>query len=329
MGRWVGSLRPAVYTNCLRYTGLMQPVAEAAGRLRANLETAVVLRPQVADLLAAVLFAGGHILLVDVPGVGKTLLARTLARSIQGTFRRVQFTSDLLPADITGTAMYNQKAGDFQFVPGPLFANIVLADEINRATPRTQAALLEAMGEGQVSADGATHCLPRPFLVVATQNPVETYGTFPLPEAELDRFLISLSLGYPDAQQAVRILDLQEHEEPQVRPVFHAEEVEALQRAVRSVAVAVPVKEYVVALIESTRTHPGVILGGSPRAAVALQRASQAWAAIRGRAFVSPDDVKAVAGPVLAHRLVLSHATRTEAAAALVDELLHQVPVPL
>lgn len=305
----------------------MSTVAAAAARLRTNLEAVVVLKPQTAGLLAAALFAGGHVLLVDVPGVGKTLLARSLARSIRGAFRRVQFTPDLLPADITGTAMYNQKEGDFVFVPGPLFAHVVLADEINRATPRTQAALLEAMGEGQVSADGATHCLPRPFLVVATQNPVETYGTFPLPEAELDRFLLSLTLGYPDSRQAVRILELQEHQEPELRPVFEVEEVLALQEAVRAVEVITSVKEYIVAVVEATRAHPSVLLGASPRAAVALQRTAQAWAAMGGRAFVTPDDVKAVAGPVLSHRLILGHGGSD--AAAVVDEILHQVRVPL
>ena len=315
----------------------MTNVAEAARRLRANLERAVVLKPQTADFLAAALFAGGHVLIVDVPGVGKTLLARSLARSIRGAFHRVQFTPDLLPADITGTSMYNQKNGEFVFAPGPLFANIVLADEINRATPRTQAALLEAMGEGQVSADSVTHCLPQPFMVVATQNPVETYGTFPLPEAELDRFLLSLTIGYPDSRQAVRILELQEHQEPEVRPVFEAEEVLALQSAVRAVDVAAPVKGYIVAVVEATRGHSAVLLGASPRAAVALQRTAQAWAAMQARDFVSPDDVKAVAGPVLSHRLMLTHGAALPvafeggggASPSIVDEILHQVRVPL
>jgi len=222
--------RAGTYTESMNAIRSLEPqppqsVAEAAGRLRDNLAGQVVVRPAVLDVLLAGLFAGGHVLLTDVPGVGKTLLAKALAASIDGTFRRVQLTPDLLPADITGSSIYNQRTGEFTFMPGPLFANVVLTDELNRATPRTQSALLEAMGEHQVTVDGATHLLPEPFFVIATQNPVETYGTFPLPEAELDRFVVSLSLGYPDTEAAVRILELDEHGEAEPAPVLSIDDV--------------------------------------------------------------------------------------------------------
>ncbi len=306
-----------------------QSVAEAAGRLRDNLATMVVVRPAVLDVLLAGLFAGGHVLLTDVPGVGKTLLAKALAASIDGTFRRVQLTPDLLPADITGSSIYNQRTGEFSFLPGPLFANVVLADELNRATPRTQSALLEAMGERQVTVDGATHMLPDPFFVIATQNPVETYGTFPLPEAELDRFVVSLSLGYPDTEAAVRILELEEHGEAEPAPVLSIDDVLHAQATARAVAVAPAVKRYVVGLVEASRVHAEVALGASPRAAVALQRTAQAWAAMQGRPFVTPDHVKAVASAVLSHRLLLATVRGGASGERVVADLLQSVPVPL
>ena len=276
------------------------------------------------------LFSGGHLLLEDVPGVGKTLLARSLARSVQSAFKRIQFTPDLLPGDITGSSIYNQKTGEFSFMPGPIFGNIVLADEINRATPRTQSALLEAMGEGNVSIEGHTYRLPRPFFVIATQNPIESYGTFPLPEAQLDRFLIALSIGYPNFEAEMTILEREEHHDPinDLLPVLNPQQVVALQEAARRVNVARPLKEYLLKIVTATREHPEIALGASPRSAVAFQRAAQALALVQGRNFVKPDDIKELAAPVLAHRLMIRSRNR-QSAADLVRGITQKIPVPI
>ncbi len=301
---------------------------QVTGRLRKTLAETGGARQEVLDLVIAGLFAGGHVLLIDVPGVGKTLLAKTLALSLGARFQRIQCTSDLLPADITGGAIFNQKVGAFEFSPGPIFAHVVLADEINRATPRTQSALLEAMGERQVTADGTTYPLPQPFFLIATQNPVEAHGTFPLPEAELDRFILSASLGYPPHDQALRVLQLDERAPTDVTAVLPIEEVLACQRWVRAVAVMEQVRDYIVSLAEATRGDPRVALGPSPRATVDLQRMGQAWAGLTGRDFATPDDVKAVAVAVLGHRLMLEFQSETSSA-AIIGEILQQVPVPL
>lgn len=297
-------------------------------RLMSAVREVVVARDETVRLLMVALLSGGHVLLEDVPGVGKTLLAKTLAKVVNASFRRIQFTPDLLPADITGAALYDQSHGTLTFQPGPVFANIVLADEINRGTPRTQSALLEAMGEGQVSADGVTYPLPQPFMVIATTNPVESYGTFPLPEAQLDRFLLALHLGYPERDQEVLILEREEHAEPEAYPVLSASEVLALRATVREVAVARALKEYIVDLVGATRQHPEVVLGISSRGAVALQRAAQAVAALDARTFVIPDDVKFVAPAVLAHRL-LTRQGGASAGRAVARDVLATVPVPL
>ena len=273
------------------------------------------------------LFAEGHILLEDLPGVGKTLLAKTIAHSIAGQFSRIQFTPDLLPTDITGTSIFDLKQSEFQFVPGPIFANIVLADEVNRTGPRTQSALLEAMGENQVTADGSRRPLPRPFMVIATQNLVESYGTFPLPNSQMDRFMISMNIGLPTHQQELEILSRPEHGLAEVSPVLSAGDVVEMQELVRGVQVALPVKQYIVNLVVATREHPSLAVGVSPRGAVALLRASQGWAAFSGRDFVVPEDAKEVAPLVLCHRAVpdgSAGVTSTE----IIRELLDSVPVP-
>jgi MoxR-like ATPase len=270
------------------------------------------------------------LLLEDVPGVGKTLVAKTLARSISASFKRIQCTPDLLPSDITGTSIYNQKEQRFIFMPGPLFAQFVLVDEINRATPRTQSSLLESMAERQITADGQRYKLEAPFFLIATQNPIETAGTFPLPEAQLDRFLISLSLGYPEFEDEVLILEREEHDDPlnSIDPVISPEDILALQNMVRNIGVVRPLKEYIVKVLTATRSHPEVLLGVSPRGGVALQRASQAMALLNHRDFVTPDDVKAVAKGVLAHRLI-THERSTEMTHHVIDTILNSVPVPL
>ncbi len=302
-----------------------------ADALRANIAKVVVGKEDVVDKVLAALLAGGHVLLEDVPGTGKTLLSRALAASMDGRFSRIQFTPDLLPADVTGMAVFSPKSENFTFKPGPIFANIVLADEINRATPRAQSAMLECMEEKQVSSDGTTYPLPAPFFVIATQNPVETQGTFPLPEAQLDRFMVQLSMGYPTREEQTAILQrfMQESPQESLRPVANAEQIAQAQKAVRSVRVAPELLDYIGALCEKTRALDDALLGASPRAALALMRVSQSLAAIRGRDYVTPEDIKTMAEPVLAHRLILRTAySRRGRAAEAVGEVLASVPVP-
>ena len=302
-----------------------------ADALRANIAKVVVGKEDVVDKVLAALLAGGHVLLEDVPGTGKTLLSRALAASMDGRFSRIQFTPDLLPADVTGMAVFSPKSENFTFKPGPIFANIVLADEINRATPRAQSAMLECMEEKQVSSDGTTYPLPAPFFVIATQNPVETQGTFPLPEAQLDRFMVQLSIGYPTREEQTSILQrfMQDSPQESLRPVANAEQIAQAQKAVRSVRVAPELLDYIGALCEKTRALDDALLGASPRAALALMRVSQSLAAIRGRDYVTPEDIKTMAEPVLAHRLILRTAYgRRGRAAEAVGEVLASVPVP-
>ena len=302
-----------------------------ADALRANIAKVVVGKEDVVDKVLAALLAGGHVLLEDVPGTGKTLLSRALAASMDGRFSRIQFTPDLLPADVTGMAVFSPKSENFTFKPGPIFANIVLADEINRATPRAQSAMLECMEEKQVSSDGTTYPLPAPFFVIATQNPVETQGTFPLPEAQLDRFMVQLSMGYPTREEQTAILQrfMQESPQESLRPVANAEQIAQAQKAVRSIRVTPELLDYIGALCEKTRALDDALLGASPRAALALMRVSQSLAAIRGRDYVTPEDIKTMAEPVLAHRLILRTAYgRRGRAAEAVGEVLASVPVP-
>jgi MoxR-like ATPase len=308
-------------------------VARVRALLRANFDAVLVGKPNVVDLAYVALLCEGHLLIEDVPGVGKTTLARVLAQSMGGTFRRIQCTPDLLPSDVTGVAIFDQRTREFVFRPGPVFATVVLADEINRATPRAQSSLLECMEERQVSSDGETYVLPRPFLVIATQNPVELEGTFPLPEAQLDRFLLRVRLGYPSQADEERMLVERggETEPPTVKSIAPLETWRQLQTLCRRVHVSEAVRGYVVQVARATRSHPAVVLGASPRATLALHHASQARAAMLGRTFVTPDDVKAMASPVLAHRLVLGAESRVRgrSAESLVDELLNDVPVPV
>ncbi len=298
--------------------------------LSQGIKSVVVLRDDVVRYLLMGLLSEGHILLEDAPGTGKTLLAKTVARLIAGTFGRVQCTPDLLPTDVTGGSIYHQGSGSFRFLPGPLFANVVLIDEINRATPRTQASLFEAMAERQVTADGVTHPLPRPFTVIATQNPVESVGTYRLPEGELDRFTLAIHLGYPTREQERLILERGIADDPLagVTAVISIADLLACADEVRRVHVGEAVRTYIVEVIARTRDHPGVTLGISPRGAVALQRAAQALAFLDGQQFVSPDDVQEAVVPVLAHRLVMRSGERADAVTMLAT-LIAEVPVPL
>jgi len=301
---------------------------ERFSALADNVARVVVASPQTIHFALLGLFAQGHILLDDLPGVGKTLLAKTIAQSIAGQFSRIQFTPDLLPTDITGTSIFDLRRNQFEFIPGPIFANVVLADEVNRTGPRTQSALLEAMGEQQVTVDGASRPLPRPFMVIATQNLAESYGTFPLPNSQLDRFLLSMNIGLPTPQQELEILNRSEHGLLEVTPVLSANEVVEMQEVVRKVQAAMPVKQYIVNLVSATREHPAVAVGVSPRGAVSLLRAAQGWAAFGGRDFVVPEDVKEVAPKVLGHRFLVDIGAGV-AAKEIVAGLLGSVPVPL
>ncbi len=281
-------------------------VRTIAAKVKENVERVIVGKAEVVELCIVALLCEGHILLEDVPGLGKTVLAKSLARSLGCSFRRIQCTPDLLPSDITGTYIFNQRTGDFEFRPGPVISQVVLADEINRATPRTQSALLEAMQERQVTAEGDTIKLPRPFLVLATQNPIELEGTFPLPEAQLDRFLMKIEIGYPTVDESRMILSRFKSDDPleELTAVTSSEELSVMQKNCRNVHVAPDVEEYIIRIIEATRKHENLQIGASPRAMLALYNASQALAAVRGRNYVTPDDVKYLAAPVLVHRLI-------------------------
>lgn len=310
----------------------MQEVNQITARLTANVGQAILGKQREIRQCMIALMGEGHILLEDVPGVGKTVLAKAIARSLGVAFKRIQFTPDLLPSDVTGVSIYRPQSGEFEFRPGPIFANVVLADEINRATPRTQSALLEAMEERQVTVDGQTYDEPSPFLVIATQNPIEYEGTFPLPEAQLDRFFLRVSLGYPDPAVELAILTSHQQSNPvdAVEQVVGLEELISAQQAVRGVYVDDKVKEYIIAIVRATRHHPDVYLGASPRGSLALYRAAQASAAMEGRDYVIPDDVKGLVGATLAHRMIISPAARIKnvESNAILNEILSGVRVP-
>ncbi len=308
-------------------------LATRIGAVAANVERVIFGKHHEVELALVALVCRGHILVEDVPGTGKTVLAKAIARSLGCSFKRIQFTPDLLPSDVTGVSIFNQRTSQFEFRPGPVMTQIVLADEINRATPKTQSALLEAMEEHQVTVDGVTYQLPDPFLVMATQNPIEYEGTFPLPEAQLDRFFIRLQLGYPKEREEIAILDAQRviHPLETIEQVMGADELLKAMTAVKDVHIAEQVKTYVVSVVNATRSHPDVYLGASPRGSLALARASQAYALIQGRDFVLPDDVKQLAGPTLSHRLILQPQARLKdlAATTVIAEVLASVPVEL
>jgi MoxR-like ATPase len=320
-----------------RETGLQAPPPDENGqtlaRIRENVVTVLLGKPEVVELALTALLARGHLLIEDIPGVGKTTLARALAASIHGQFRRVQFTADLLPSDVLGVSVYQAEQGTFVFQPGPIFANVVLADEINRTTPRTQSCLLEAMNDGQVSVDGVTRPLPRPFLVVATQNPLEYLGTYPLPESQLDRFLMRIRIGYPDRESEREVLRSRRRHDPlqTMETVLTAEQVVHLQQQVRDVQVDPSIEDYVMDIAAATRDHPEIEVGLSPRASLALTTAAQARALVKGRSYVVPDDVKSLVVPVCAHRVVFKNGVGfdTPAAEKRMRELADDLTVPL
>jgi MoxR-like ATPase len=310
----------------------MMDVKNFTERVIGNIEKVIIGKRASLELAVAGLLCQGHLLIEDVPGVGKTMLARSMARSLGCSFNRIQFTPDMLPSDVTGVSIFNQVTREFEFRPGPVLSQIVLADEINRATPKTQASLLEAMEERQVTVDGITHILPRPFLVLATQNPIEYEGTFPLPEAQVDRFLIRLKLGYPGPEDEIRILERQQYRHPidDVQQVVSVEELTSAQEAVKDVFVSQPLKRYIIDLIQQTRQHVEVYLGASPRGSLALFRMAQAKAAISGRDYVLPDDIKALAVPTLAHRVILGPGARLRdlTTTQIIEEIVGGVAVP-
>lgn len=310
----------------------MTATQEIANRIVENVERVIVGKSEAVQLTVLGLLCQGHMLIEDVPGVGKTVLAKSLARSVGCSFQRIQFTPDMLPSDVTGVSIFSQKTREFEFRPGPIFAQIVLVDEINRATPKTQSALLESMEERQVTVDGKTHMLERPFMVLATQNPIEYEGTFPLPEAQLDRFLLRIKLGYPDKQQEILILDRQQYVHPveELTQVVSVEELLAAQKEIKDVYLDEKVKDYIVEIVRQTRVHPEVYLGSSSRGALAIYRLGQARAAMFGRDYVLPDDVKSLVEPALSHRIIVGPAARIKDIEpdTIVEEILERVAVP-
>jgi MoxR-like ATPase len=310
-----------------------QRVQAAAQCLQANIKQVIVGKASVVELLTVALLTPGHVLIEDVPGLAKTMLAKSLAKSLGCSFQRVQFTPDLLPSDITGVSVFNQKTQEFEYRAGPLMSQIILADEINRAGPRTQSALLEAMEERQVTVDGITRSVPQPFLVVATQNPIELEGTFPLPEAQLDRFLLRVAIGYPEAEEEREVLRRFREVDPleELKPVVASDEVLALSETCRRVYISPAIETYILALVRATRSNPALSLGASPRGSLALARTAQVLAAVRGRAFVIPDDVQLLIVPTLAHRLILSSQSRLRGKGVpdVLQSVIEQVPVPV
>ncbi len=310
----------------------LESLLTSAARIRAAVETVIEGKPDVVRLALTVLLAEGHLLIEDVPGVGKTMLAKALARSLDCTVRRIQFTPDLLPSDVTGVSIFNQDTHEFEFKPGAIFANVVLGDEINRASPKTQSALLECMEERQVTADGTTYHLPPPFMVIATQNPIEMEGTYPLPEAQRDRFMARVSMGYPDAQAELAMIDSHGAGAPleDLRPVADAEQIASLIETVKQVHISPAVGRYAVALVTATRTSPDLRLGASPRATLHLLRAAKAAAALDERSYVLPDDVQKLAGPVLAHRLLVTAESQIarRGAGQIVADIVARTPLP-
>jgi len=310
----------------------MNNIKEVSEKIIDNINKVIIGKHETVELAAICLLSKGHLLIEDIPGVGKTMLARSLSRSLDASFGRIQFTPDMLPSDVTGVSIYNQASQDFEYRPGPITSEIVLADEINRATPKTQSALLEAMQERTVTVDGVTHHLPAMFMVIATQNPIEHEGTFRLPEAQLDRFLMRIRLGYPMLSDELNILDGQQFKHPidELKSVVTVEEVLQAQEAIKEIHIAPPVKRYIVEMVQFTRNHGDVYLGSSPRGSLGMYRASQAKAAIQGRDYVTPDDIQSIAEPILGHRLILAPGARLQDRNenSILDELLNKVQVP-